>query len=408
MAASTGYSKIASNGLVFAYDIDDTVNSYKGEPTTNIWGIVNGSSVNNKTSWDMPYAYNGSITNSVYSSGTWNGNRIWEVLHTAGTSGYAGYESWRLCVEQPTASPNTYSGTRRLAIKICVLEGSITDMALHSGGGNGAHNGANWTAIHPSLVPADCPQKTGWYQYLADAGWGSTTVGHCVGLGFISYNRVRILTTEPMYYPSDHLIPFTGYTRSTTQGLLDIAGGGSTITLNNTYNSNADFYFDGTDDVITLSSAPNLTTDMTAEVVFKPTATRSDWVRLIGTGGNGGNRTFGLWYNHPSSYLLWQRYGGVSDPSILITQALTIGSYYHYVATTSGNSHVLYLNGSQIGSATASGPWPASSENTTIGFAGFHSPMIGNIDVAKLYNRALSASEVVQNYNKYKTRFNLS
>ncbi len=251
MGGQQGYSKITTNGLVFAYDTGDQRNSYAGEPTTNIWGIQNGSSVNGMSGWSMPYAYNGSITNSVYTSGTWNGNRIWDVLHTLGTSGYGGYESWRLCVDQPTASPNTYSGTRRVAIKICVLEGSITDMALHTGGGNGSYNSSAWTPIPSSQIPSDCPQKTGWYQFYDDGSWFSTTVGHCVGLGFITYNRVRILTTEPMYYPSNHLIPFTPYVRSSTQGLLDISGTGTSINLANvSFNANAQYYFDGTDDYI--------------------------------------------------------------------------------------------------------------------------------------------------------------
>jgi hypothetical protein len=35
-------------------------------------------------------------------------------------------------------------------------------------------------------------------------------------------------------------------------------------------------------------------------------------------------------------------------------------------------------------------------------------PFYGDIPVAKVYNRALSAAEVQQNYSKYKSRFNLS
>jgi hypothetical protein len=162
MAVANGFGKTVTSGSVFMYDTGDTINSYIGEPTTNMWGIESGTNVNNRSTWSMPYAYNGAITDSVYSSGTWNGNRIWEVLHTAGTSGYAGFESWRLCVNQPTAGNTIYNTTRRVAIKICILEGSITDLALHTGGGNGSHNGSNWTPIPESQIPRDCPQKTGW------------------------------------------------------------------------------------------------------------------------------------------------------------------------------------------------------------------------------------------------------
>ncbi len=108
---------VDNTGLAFAYDQSNTVRSYLGEPTTNMWGIQVGTNVNNLSGWSMPYAYNGAITNSVYTGGTWNGNRIWEVLHTAGTSGYAGFESWRQCVDQPTAGSGTYSTTRRVVIK---------------------------------------------------------------------------------------------------------------------------------------------------------------------------------------------------------------------------------------------------------------------------------------------------
>ena len=39
------------------------------------------------------------------------------------------------------------------------------------------------------------------------------------------------------------------------------------------------------------------------------------------------------------------------------------------------------------------------------GSGGFFS---GNLPIVNIYNTALSAAEVKQNYNKYKTRFNLS
>jgi hypothetical protein len=40
--------------------------------------------------------------------------------------------------------------------------------------------------------------------------------------------------------------------------------------------------------------------------------------------------------------------------------------------------------------------------------ANWFSSFNGKIDIVKIYNRALSSSEVQQNYNKYKSRFNLS
>ena len=37
MSTNSGPSLSANSGLVFAYDLSDTANSYIGEPTTNYW-----------------------------------------------------------------------------------------------------------------------------------------------------------------------------------------------------------------------------------------------------------------------------------------------------------------------------------------------------------------------------------
>lgn len=182
-----------------------------------------------------------------------------------------------------------------------------------------------------------------------------------------------------------------------------------TLTNGPTYSSadGGSISFDGVDDHVTCGTTivSSVTGSMTAEAWFKLTATSSDWVRVIGTGGNGGNnRTFGLWYNTNSNYILWQRYGSV-DPNILITQALSLNTWYHFVGTTNGNSHALYLNNVQKGTATAAGPWPSSTENLTLGYAGFHAPIKGNISIARVYDRALTSTEVSQNWLAQKARF---
>ena len=58
MAVGTGYSKVATSGLVFAYDTGDSFNSYKGEPTTNYWNgnqfsIYNDGATNIRNSTDV-------------------------------------------------------------------------------------------------------------------------------------------------------------------------------------------------------------------------------------------------------------------------------------------------------------------------------------------------------------------
>lgn len=202
---------------------------------------------------------------------------------------------------------------------------------------------------------------------------------------------------------------YKSYPRSGTSW-TDLSGNGNTGTLTNgpTFDSTSggSILFDGTNDyIVGTGISSQFTTDITAEAWIKISSAPADWVRIIGTGGNTGNRTFGLWYS-VNRQLLWQRYGG-NDPSISPSNVLSTNTWYHCVATTSGTAHAIYLNGVSIGTATAAGAWGASSENITIGFAGFHTYITGNIACARLYNRGLTYNEVMQNYIATKNRFGL-
>jgi len=393
--------KIVTDGLAFIYDTGSG-KSYPGEPVVNIWSVSQGGgSVNNRTSWDRPNAYNGDITDSVYTGGTWSGNRIWEVLHTAGTTGYGGYESWRLCVSQPTAG--AYSSTRRVAIKICILEGSISDLAVHSGGGNASHNSSYFTAIPESQVPRDCPIKSGWYQFLAPANWTSTTVGHCVGLGFITYNRVKILTAEPMYYPSDHLIPFSGTERTATQGLLDLTKN-ETITLSNmSYDSNAQMSFDGTDDQFVITD-PGVGTSFSIEVVIK-VDNYSNGPIFISPNSVGIDHYFRV----NSNGTIRANFVEIADSSsdgYTSTTTINTGEYYHVVISKTPSNGTIYVNGvaedshtPTLAAAAWSGDWRIGARwNNTYN-------LNGELPILKVYDRDLAPAEVLQNYNAFKSRF---
>jgi hypothetical protein len=191
----------------------------------------------------------------------------------------------------------------------------------------------------------------------------------------------------------------------------DLSGNGYSGTLTNgpTFSSseNGSIVFNGSNQyIIGPSISSQFTGNMTAEIWVKITSTPVDFVRLIGTGINGGGaRTFGLWLA-ANRRLLWQRSAGV-DPAINPTDVLPLGSWNHIVATTSGSSHSLYLNGVSIGTNTAAGPWTASGQDISIAYGYLHAYLNGNISNAKLYSRALSQTEVSQNFNAQRGRYGL-
>jgi len=85
---------------------------------------------------------------------------------------------------------------------------------------------------------------------------------------------------------------------------------------------------------------------------------------------------------------------------------LSLNTWHQTVWTWNGSSSILYLNGNQDSLRTYS----SASSGTGVITLGQHTPNTfnnwnGNIGNVKIYNRALIASEIQQNYNALKSRF---
>ena len=166
------------------------------------------------------------------------------------------------------------------------------------------------------------------------------------------------------------------------------------------------FIFDGTNDYILAPdiSSLNLTSDLTAIVWFKIITLSGDWVRVIGK-GDSANRTFGFWYYGGSpNYFLYQRYGA-SAVSINISTTLQLNTWYQGAVTSAGSTHRMYINGVEIGNVTASPPFVSSSSLLKIGYGEIHQYHNGYISHSLVYNRGISATEILQNYHATKGRY---
>jgi hypothetical protein len=87
----------------------------------------------------------------------------------------------------------------------------------------------------------------------------------------------------------------------------------------------------------------------------------------------------------------------------------SISGYIHCVITYDGTSVKVWRNGYYAGAQSSTGT-ANFSNGFMVGYwsAGGGYAWLGAIPIVKIYNRALSAAEVQQNYSKYKSRFNLS
>jgi len=83
----------------------------------------------------------------------------------------------------------------------------------------------------------------------------------------------------------------------------------------------------------------------------------------------------------------------------------TIGKWTNITFVESSGTSYYYLNGTEY--ASISTPTiPTGNNKVTLGYS-INNPLNGNVASTKVYNRALTASEVLQNYNATKTRFGL-
>ena len=91
------------------------------------------------------------------------------------------------------------------------------------------------------------------------------------------------------------------------------------------------------------------------------------------------------------------------EQQISSTSALTTGAWHHVAVTLSGSTGTLYVDGGQAGQNTGMTLHPSSLGTTTqtwIGRSQFSDPYLnGLVDDFRIYNRALSGTEITNLYN---------
>jgi prepilin-type N-terminal cleavage/methylation domain-containing protein len=117
-----------------------------------------------------------------------------------------------------------------------------------------------------------------------------------------------------------------------------------------------------------------------------------------------GNRNYSLYLtiNNPSSLYFQVGNGGVVNGGI--SQAIPTSTWSYLVATLDGAHINYYLNGVNVGTYTSAATSLAASGSLYIGSdaGGARYYMSGPMDDVKIYNRALSATEIQEMYNAEK------
>ena len=195
------------------------------------------------------------------------------------------------------------------------------------------------------------------------------------------------------YLPSNG----TPSTRSVTQGLIDLTRN-QTINLSSvSFDSNAQMSFDGTDDFIDTNFSPTSINNPTIEaVVYRNTATgRYEAIVQNNVDSDDAlyvfpNGTLGFW------------------PCAGSSLTVPTGQWSYVAVSYNGTTLTFCVNGViQVITTTCNDIMDWDFLRIGAHGSGDGERWIGKIAIAKLYSRPLTSSELYQNYNALKSRFNL-
>jgi len=124
------------------------------------------------------------------------------------------------------------------------------------------------------------------------------------------------------------------------------------------------------------------------------------------------NTQYSMFFNSTNVFYFRTIGGTINNQDLTITTStyITANAWNHIVCTYNGSSKILYVNGVQVASVSASGTINTGQTNQYIGKygdSGNSYPFNGRISESRVYNIALSAAQVLQNYNSTKGRFGL-
>lgn len=391
-------ASVSRNGLVFYYDINNTDRSWKGKPTTNLvaapynlltgFGKAAGVTVTNNVAYNVDGSFNvGLITGTGWiaytGATTTNGQQYttsWVVRKTVtsvtAAFGWGGSHQGNLTTFTFNFQTGAFTGVTQAAGEIYGVR-SIGDF---------------WVVYYSSTLTS------------GNAYYPQITIGTGVDVYFGGIQIEAGNVASPIV---------TG-TRSNTQAILDMTGT-RTITANNlVYASNNSFTFDGAISILSTTYTQTIPNSFTVE----------SWVNITEHSGDTNiGKIISMCYSNYNGWIfslvgpssaLQLRHHNVSNSStsynIAHTSGISLNTWYHLAATDDGSTVRLYINGVQVTSGSSAVSTTNGTMNLFVGGwqgAGTAVFLKGNQPSAKIYSRALTPAEILQNFNAHRGRYGI-
>jgi len=402
---------IITNGFVFGFDTGyplvsqshETYRYNRGEPTTtfdvgtmvptnpNTTFTSNATFHSNLhgTVWDWSYYPNSNISS--------DGGMEWVPNYRG--PGFTG--AWKMKKRAGGNSESNFSGA---------APGAIDSSKTYTVSVWCKTDQASMARIHLNTTRSGSSYwGYGSNNHSGGGGWERLSVTIYGGEGNTSINTIRCqcngTTINADAYWRDyqieersHATPFIlGGTRSATGSLIDLTGTTNIDVSNASFDSNAQMTFDGTDDYASLGN-PTALRDLTAgtiETVYYRDASSGTYQMIFTDAGSD------LEINYSANVLQFY----IGNSGLSYTHAVT-DQWFNVVGTWGASFKKLYINGVQVASGGNTGT-DTGSRDRFVGGRGANFPFNGEIPIAKVYNRTLTAAEVLQNFNATKSRFGL-
>lgn len=218
--------------------------------------------------------------------------------------------------------------------------------------------------------------------------------------------NAEVIIYNPQVELGSYVTPFVAGTRYGSTSLIDLKRTTTIDVTNISYNSNVNPYFDGTNDYISTNATgivPNYLSPYTVSVWYRRNRNNAGYEEMLSqwTSAQSGN-SFYLGFNNSSVRFTdsWQ--------TVSVAGAGNINEWINLVGVYTVSNAYIYLNGT-LAATKGSGFSYTGTGTFLIGKQGeLNSEYFqGDIPVVSIYNRALSSTEVQQNFNAYRKRFNI-
>ena len=247
--------------------------------------------------------------------------------------------------------------------------------------------------------------------------------GYTAAIGVFSHGtsgQVNMNVTDVQFEEKTHATPFVIGTRSSTASLIDLKKTANIDVSNVSFDSTGQPIFDGSNDKIVVPNQIS-TGSYTYETVVKISSSDSSYsgfgsnFKSDSSGYSGVGNGWVIRLDPDGGLQIYTKNNSTTllNPiNISGFRAANVNKYIHLVYTYSNGSNKLYLNGVLQATGTGLSGTTPSDSTLIIGayswgissqtyYINAHQP------IAKLYNQTHTATEIKQNYNAYKNRFDI-